>query len=133
MKIICALILILLIGLNSLYDWYMINRARKKGETHIFHPSRFLIRFVVIAFNASLFVEFNPDRSWEVTKLMLLQAAIFWIVFDYLLNVMRGLPIDYVGETANADTIFQRFSNPFLVQISVKLFALTGSIFWVIW
>ena len=130
MEIIFASILILLIGTNSLYDWYKINKAKKNGKTHIFHPSRFLVRFIVIAFNASLFVGFDPDRAWEVAKLMLLQSAIFWLVFDLVLNVLRGLPIDYVGETANADSLFHKVNDPFLMQVSVKILLIAASVAW---
>jgi len=58
---------------------------------------------------------------WLFVVYWILSAFIFWYFFQPKLNTLRGLPANYVGETAKIDKFFQRFPNPSDVILSVKV------------
>jgi len=60
------------------------------------HASRFLLRALVVIGISQTLQQF------------ILGGALFYLLFDYSLNVMRGLPLLYIGETAQIDKFWSR-------------------------
>ena len=60
------------------------------------HASRFALRALVVAGLSSTLQEF------------ILGGALFYLLFDYALNIMRSLPLLYIGDTAQIDKFWSR-------------------------
>ena len=43
---------------------------------------------------------------WSVSALWCVNSAVFWLVFDYSLNLYRGKDFFYTGKTAGLDRLF---------------------------
>ena len=76
------------------------------------HTLRFILRAIVVLSMASSITE------------ALLFACLFYAVFDYSLNLFRGLPFLYVGSTAFSDKLF---SGKY-IQLGLKISLLILSI-----
>lgn len=76
------------------------------------HSLRFILRAIVVLALCSSFAE------------AFLFACIFYSVFDYALNLFRGLPFLYVGSTAFSDKLF---SDKY-IQLGLKISLLILSI-----
>jgi len=61
------------------------------------HATRWVLRAITI-------VAVSCESAW----LFFLNVAIFYLIFDYALNLMRNLPMMYVGTTAYTDRILNR-------------------------
>lgn len=55
--------------------------------------------------------------------LFLLNTALFYLVFDYTLNVLRGLPVLYIGSVAHTDRLWT--GKPVLQLIFKTIFFIT--------
>ena len=58
---------------------------------------------------------------WLFVVYWILSAFLFWYFFEPKLNILRGLPANYVGETSDIDKFFQRFPNPSDAILSTKV------------
>jgi len=66
----------------------------------------------------SLFPQLWAMRGWFA--LLGLQGALFWDIFDPLLNYLRGKPYNYVSKSNLLDLFFHRFKNPWKSQLIIK-------------
>jgi hypothetical protein len=99
----------------AIYDWWVLRRRYIYSKT-----SRVAIRgFKMLAF--SLYMHQNNALyllMLGVGLSMGLQAAIFWLLFDFLLNIFRGKPWLYSGSVGMLDPTIGRHDH---VEIIVKL------------
>ena len=88
--LVLAILLMWTLGLvcvNALIDYEMISSGGR-----INHVQEAIIRFVVLC----LVAWFDPLK-------FIFCASVFWILFELLLNMFRGKPLLYVGQTAWID------------------------------
>ena len=66
------------------------------------HNSRFIFRFIIVALISIYEVPFILVGIIKPTIFQFLfNTAIFYLSFDYMLNVFKGLKWNYIGETSN--------------------------------
>lgn len=107
--------LLLFTYLNAWYHLYLIEEKKRSPN----HKVWALYRLTFFALAAYIY-----STEWDhILILILLQAAIFWILFDYTLNRMRGLPWNYVGKSAFLDKLFAGKSDLMLLIKIILLFA----------
>ncbi|MEX1383183.1 hypothetical protein [Lutibacter sp.] len=108
-----------------------IDSKRIKKENYINNKGHFVraaIRFVVIA-TSSLFM--LRIGIVDYIAINLICYAIFWILFDLLINDKLGKPLFRIGETSKTDRFLQKISCgeedlAFLYKLNVLLmFAFT--------
>lgn len=114
MILIDAILVSYIAYLNAKVDADLIE-LRKQSPNH---GRNYVIRGVVLILLALAFKPFLP--------LLLFNAVLFWILFDAILNELRGKELFYVGGTAWHDKLFQK--SPYL-QVMVKVLVLALSIF----
>lgn len=85
------MIIIIFTILSALYD---------SGKRFVDHRLRFLFRFLVV-FTVSFFSEIFISS-------FLLNSAIFYFIFDYLLNFLERRDWNYVGNTAKIDILWRK-------------------------
>jgi hypothetical protein len=69
--------------------------------------------------------------TWFDVSLFVLMASVFWIIFEFTLNMFRMLPFLYVGQTAWTDRMIRTWfpKNPEWSLFTIKLGILVVSIF----
>ena len=67
------------------------------------------VQWLGVAITATLVVYFT-DELWAALPVW---SAIHWIVFEFTLYLLRGLPLRYVGKSALTDRVFQRLGEFF--------------------
>ena len=98
-QITAELILLLMTVLFAVY-WSKKDATKLKNKVHIDHFKNAVIRgFVFVSF---MFIT-NPSTILEAVSLFILQCAIFWIVFDSLIQHYRGKYWMTIGKTAYTD------------------------------
>jgi len=103
---------LLLVIAHSLIDWYQI----EKMKVGINHPVELAI-FVVASVIGAMIV-LNP---WFVV----LCLGVRLLMFDYLLNLLRGRSWDYLGEGAMSDRILKKLNKWIVMAMRGLLFALS--------
>jgi small-conductance mechanosensitive channel len=79
------------------------------GKRFYDHTFRFLFRAIVVVIASG----FNINA-------MFVMASTFYLLFDYMLNVLEGRDIHYIGKTAKLDRLFL-FEYGALVQFILKV------------
>jgi hypothetical protein len=118
-------LLVVIIISEAIFDFFVISKG--KQITGVGHWFRFMGRACAMWFVAHHAYDFHPDMGLKAAGLMVLMGAIFWAAFDALLNILRGLPIVYVGKSAMLDRIWQ----PPGLQFVAKAVVLAGA--WLLW
>lgn len=90
--------------LSALYD---------NGKRFIDHKPRFIFRAIVVGLisyfsEGNLFVNFAQN------------VAIFYLLFDYTLNIFEGRKWNYIGKTAEIDKLWQKYGG-WVSQLIFKL------------
>jgi hypothetical protein len=57
-------------------------------------------------------------------------GALFWLIFDLLLNLFRGLPWNYVGNTSFIDRLYNKHPTIMIVTKLVLYISLTIIYLW---
>lgn len=63
--------------------------------------------WIRVAAFGCLAVAANTEHWWVAPAYFALSAAIFWLLFDYRLNILRGLEPGYVGNNSDADRLIK--------------------------
>jgi hypothetical protein len=98
--------------LSAIYD---------NGKRFQDHSSRFIFRAVVVGL-----ISFFEDPTiligvWEPTLLQFaLNTAIFYLIFDYTLNILEGRKWNYIGSTAKIDLMWRKLGG-WIPQFIFKL------------
>lgn len=103
--------------LSALYD---------KGKRFQDHTGRFVFRFVVIVLISFFEISTIINVIWKPTILQfLLNISIFYLLFDYLLNIFESRKWNYIGTTSEIDKFWHKLGG-WIPQIIFKiLFFLT--------
>lgn len=64
------------------------------------------VRAVMRAFVIFCIANMAYYTLWDTFKLWVFLCVVFWIVFDYSLNLYRGKGLFYIGKTAYLDRLF---------------------------
>jgi hypothetical protein len=102
------------INLHAYYEAYRI----EVGKEEIDHISRFVVRLVLAIVISQLIhvlaFGFTNRMKLPMAIGVLYLGAIFWLLFDFMLNYHRGKEILYVSSyyrTSKIDKFFRRFSD----------------------
>lgn len=107
---------LLLISINVVVDWYLIEKL-KKGVNHV---AETVLRIgVAILYAGLVFGVRAPNEHAQWVAIFM--PTSFWLFFELGLNKARGLEPFYVGLTAKSDKFFRR---NFPMYIGLKGFAL---------
>jgi hypothetical protein len=82
----------------------------KKGNFFVDHTPRFLFRGVIV-----LLISYYTNTSF------LLNSSLFYLFFDYTLNIFWGKPWNYIGNTAKIDKMWRSIGG-WRSQLIFKLF-----------
>lgn len=102
------ILIIIFTILSALYD---------NGKRFVEHRSRFIFRAIVVSlisyFSAGNFL-INFAQN----------TAIFYLIFDYTLNIFEGRNWNYIGQTAEIDKLWHKYGG-WLFQLIFKIIFLT--------
>ena len=118
---------------NAVIDgllWRRGNYIDGKG-----HQFRFFLRFIffsligVIVYDPTV----GPHASAALLPIYMIQASVWWILFDPLVNVIAGQKLFHLGRTSGFDRIFwilgdYKYKRALALQYSTKLVALALSL-----
>ena len=84
------------------------------------HTSRFVFRAIVVGL-ISYFIEGNFLINFAQN------TAIFYLLFDYTLNILEGRKWNYIGSTSEIDKLWHKLGG-WISQLLFKLIFLTATI-----
>lgn len=113
------LILIVLIQIEVVWNWYLIEKRKRK----IAHGWRSLMR-IAIASCLLLFL------NLPVLTGTLYASALFWLLFDIELNLLRGKPFGYMGTGSLLDRQFRKVNPYALLGYKLVILLLTLGLFY---
>lgn len=106
------MIVLLFTILSAIYD---------SGKRFQDHSSRFIFRAVVILLISFFEMPVIIIGFWKPTLIqLLLNISIFYIVFDYVLNILEGRKWNYIGTTAKIDILWNKLGG-WVPQLTFKL------------
>jgi hypothetical protein len=110
------LILLLFLIISILIDAYLIKRGK-----HISHGwNAFKTIFVGL-----LVLGWNEPSNQKVFSNMFIYLSSCWILIDLGLNLKRGFPWDYIGNSARLDKFLRKVKiNQFVIKVGVLLTSL---------
>lgn len=91
--------------LVALWNWFQVERLNHNPHNIYEWIGRFGIW---VGFTSG----FTPDWKWFWVNLIC-TAFIFWFVFDYSLNLMRGRPLIHLGNSP-VDRLQTNYGGPFV-------------------
>lgn len=115
--------IVLLIGIASIgasvEAWFDYKKILK--EKKILHSLSFIGRVVIYFFIIHLIGNSNKIDIFDKLFKLWIVGAYYWILFDIILNKLRGLPWDYIGKTSWID----RHSTPEIIYIKLSMCVLS--------
>ena len=100
--------------LSALYD---------KGKRFIDHRPRFIFRAIVVALISLIGI----SGWYEYFVNFAFNTAIFYLLFDYILNLLEGRKWNYIGSTSEIDKLWHKLGG-WISQLLFKLIFLTATI-----
>jgi hypothetical protein len=111
------MITLLFTVLSALYD---------KGKRFQDHAGRFVFRGIVIGLISFFEMPVIIIGMYKPTLLQfLLNISIFYLVFDYLINILEGRKWNYIGTTSEIDKLWHKLGGWFAQLIFKIIFFLT--------
>lgn len=112
------MITILFTILSALYD---------KGKRFKNHIPRFIFRAIIVILISLIEVKFlNKDNNFFLNFMQ--NTFIFYIIFDYLLNILERRKWNYVGNTAIHDIMWNKYLGGWIPQLIFKIILLITTI-----
>ena len=99
--------------LSAIYD---------KGKRFTNHLPRFIFRAIVV-----LVISYFSEGNFFINFAQ--NTAIFYLLFDYTLNMLEGRKWNYIGNTAIHDIIWSKYLGGWMPQLIFKLIFLTITIY----
>jgi len=90
--------------LSAIYD---------NGKRFVDHSGRFIFRAIVVAI-----ISYIEQGNFFTN--MLVNTAIFYLLFDYSLNILESRKWNYIGNTAEIDKLWRKYGG-WISQLSFKL------------
>lgn len=91
-----------------LNNWLIVHKMK------IMHGLNATYRFIVAVLLALSFGLISPDYK-QLIMFMLGGFFSFWLIFNPVLNKLRGLPFDYLGKTAILDKLEATAQTPIFI------------------
>jgi hypothetical protein len=108
----------------SVIEGYVDARKINKGR-YIGHTLSAVGRvFVAVMFSYGLFYGW-----YHIASIIVVLLSIYWIFFDFSVNLFRGKDLFYVGKTATVDKIVRRVKFDGVNLLFFKVFLLVISLF----
>ena len=102
-----TLLVVLLVLFSAGYD---------TNKRFINHIPRFIFRAIII-----MFISLNGNNYLAS---LIFNSVVFYILFDYTLNIMENRDWNYIGKTSEIDKIKNKMPNPKLFDITHKIILL---------
>ena len=99
--------------LNALYD---------KGKRFTNHLPRFILRVIIV-----VIISYFSKGNFILNFLQ--NTAIFYLLFDYTLNILEGRKWNYIGDTAIHDIVWGKYLGGWIPQLIFKIVLLTITIY----
>jgi len=96
------MIWILYIILDALVNWYIIVKKKESPD----HFVMTIIRGIAAIIYGGFIIDVTPSLFWYW---FFFCTTSFWVLFDPLLNVLRGLNPFYIGQTAKLDQLGNKY------------------------
>jgi len=125
--ILLTILAVLTSVVNSYIDNYYIKKFNGK-KFSLNHVTRDIVRVVIFILCNLVLVE-EPISIHGATAICVgiaYQLSVLWIVFDWWLNYLRGLPSLYVGKTNWLDRTVSRRSGFVRMVIKIVLVVIFG-------
>ncbi|HMT68800.1 MAG TPA: hypothetical protein PKD16_01490 [Saprospiraceae bacterium] len=97
--------------LSAIYD---------KGKRFEDHKLRFIFRAVIVALISLI----GADSMYEYIVNFAFNTAIFYALFDYILNILECRDWNYIGSTATIDKITNKYGD-WKIQLLFKILLIT--------
>ena len=98
--------------LSAIYD---------NGKRFTNHIPRFIFRAILV-----LVISYFSEGNFILN--FLLNTAIFYLLFDYTLNLLEGRKWNYIGSTSVIDKLWLKYGGP-TTQLIFKILLLTITIY----
>ncbi len=99
--------------LSALYD---------KGKRFTNHIPRFIFRAIIICLISIIEVPAILVGIWKPTLFQFLfNTAIFYGIFDYILNILEKRKWNYIGDTAIHDIVWGKYLGGWIPQLIFKI------------
>ncbi len=99
--------------LSALYD---------NGKRFVDHKLRFIFRAIVV-----LVISYFSEGNFFINFAQ--NTAIFYLLFDYTLNMLEGRKWNYIGDTAIHDIVWEKYLGGWIPQLIFKLIFLIITIY----
>lgn len=91
--------------LSALYD---------KGKRFTNHIPRFIFRLIIVAI-----ISYIENGNFIIN--LLTNATIFYLIFDYLLNILENRKWNYIGNTSKIDLLWRNIKGGWKTQLIFKV------------
>lgn len=91
--------------LSALYD---------NGKRFVDHTHRFIFRAIVLGL-----ISYFSAGNFLINFIQ--SVAIFYLLFDYVLNVIEGRKWNYIGDTAIHDIVWGKYLGGWIPQLIFKI------------
>lgn len=111
--------------IEAAIHWYVIEKKRKDPKDNVAFT---FTRTMLYIFIATAFA--GATYQWTLDYVFLLigwcgsVAIVRWSLFDYLLNLMRGKPLYYLGNETIDDKIEAKFNGTLVLIVKLVVFIL---------
>ena len=111
--------LLAIIAIWALFTRWWVDTKKRTIQ----HVGQFFLHAMAFFANSFIYYRFDPpyEKLAEWTALQFLQAGIYWVLFDLLLNKLRGRSLKYVSQSNLLDKFFHRYTDPFKSQMIAKI------------
>ena len=99
--------------LSALYD---------NGKRFVDHKPRFIFRAIVV-----LVISYFSEGNFFINFAQ--NTAIFYLLFDYTLNMLEGRKWNYIGNTAIHDIVWGKYLGGWIPQLIFKILFLILTIY----
>lgn len=101
------LLWLLYILVDAYINWYIIEK--KKTSPH--HGIMIILRgMAAIIFGACI-----DTQEHQILQLVIFTGGSFWLLFDPILNLMRGKSPLYIGKTSKIDTLGNKYPKTYWI------------------
>ena len=100
----------------------ILSALHDKGKRFTNHLPRFIFRAIVV-----LVISYFSEGNFFINFAQ--NTAIFYLLFDYTLNMLEGRKWNYIGNTAIHDIIWSKYLGGWTPQLIFKLIFLTITIY----
>ena len=100
----------------------LLSAVFDSGKRFYDHSTRFVVRALVICI-----ISYLMGGNFLINLVQ--NTSVFYLIFDYALNIFEGRAWNYVGETSVMDRVWHMFGG-WTFQLAFKILFFTSAIFY---